>query len=176
MANVNLLPPDLGPKASVLRISVLLKKLVTVALFVFCFFSVLTIGYIYFLNFQVKKSNLNQEALKTSIKSLEQTEQKLFLIKDRLAKIKNLLVLETTVKEVENANQILIDSGFGVELTGVEVFPGKVSLTGNVNSSVVLGDFMDKLLHNYSYKTLKLTAFSYNPKLGYSFGFDILTK
>lgn len=176
MANVNLLPPELGPKASVLKVVVLIKKAVTGFLFVFLILGVAAIAFTYYLNLQLKKSTNSQEALKVSIRSLEQTEQKLYLVKDRLSKIKSVLALNTSAKELETLDQITSADTSGINMTGIEVTAGKINVTGSAVSSDILGAYIDTILANPVYKTIKLAGFTYNPKSGYSFGLDIVTK
>ena len=87
MANINLLPTELKPKGQILKASKLLKKVSLVALLVFIVFAVLVFGSLIFLSTSIKSSQSNQEDLKSKVKALEQTEQRLVLVKDRLKKI-----------------------------------------------------------------------------------------
>jgi hypothetical protein len=173
MTNINLLPSDLGPKASVLKIAALVKKVETAALAIFCIFILLTVGYVYYLNAQLTKSNAKQAALQTSIKSLEQTEQKLFLVKDRLAKIRSVQADAGVDQEFADIGKNLIGNVGGVTFKRIDTAPGKAEIVGSAQTSAQLGTFLDLVLTNPLYKKVQLTAFSYIPASGYSFGLEV---
>lgn len=176
MVNINLLPPDLGPKASVLRLAAVLKKTIVGALTLFCFFSVLTIAYIVFLDIRIKKVGTENEVLKKSIKSLEQTEQKLFLVKDRLGIIKSLSGGQEKEAGFGGFERILTEGMSGVSLVQINALPGKIEVSGGFSLSRALGSFLEGILVNPDYKTVDLTSFSYNPVSGYSFELEVSIK
>lgn len=176
MANINLLPSDLGPKASVLRLAVLLKRIIAAGLTIFCVFSALTIAYVVFLDLQVKKVNTESEVLKKSIKALEETEQKLFLVKDRLTLIKGLTGEQAWEGDLATFERILGGASQGVILTQVSAVPNKIEVSGNSLSSRALADFWAEILVNPGYKTVNLTSFSFNPSAGYSFELGVSNK
>jgi len=176
MANINLLPSDLGPKASVLRLAALLKRLTVAALAIFCVFSVLTIAYVVFLNTQIKKVSAEGEVLQRSIKALEETEQKLFLVKDRLASIKSLTGVQTLEAGFGDFERILTSGDSGVSLTKISASPGEIRIWGATFTSRPLGDFLEEVLVNPDYKTVNLAMFAYNPATGYTFELGVSTK
>lgn len=84
MANINLLPPDLIPKSSVIKFSNLILNLVYggIALFL-----VLILGLVslFILNSAKTKSlTASKNQLETVVKSYQETEQQMVLAKDRL--------------------------------------------------------------------------------------------
>jgi len=176
MANINLLPPDLGPKASVLRLSASLKKLTTLALVIFCVFGTATGVYIFWLNTRIKQVQASNEVLKTTLKSLAETEQGLFLVKDRLAKIKALTGQSDKQDPLVGFEQILGAVSPDVSLTEVKAASGELSLSGSCTSGEALGRFWQGILTNPEYKTVELENFSFNPKSGYLFELRIASR
>lgn len=176
MANINLLPSDLGPKASVLRLAALLKRLTLGALAIFCVFAGLTIAYLVFLNTRIKKVSAENEVLQRSIKALEETEQKLFLVKDRLASIKSLTGAQVLEAGFGDFERILTSGDSGVAFSKISASPGEIGIWGASLTSRPLGDFLEEVLVNPDYKTVNLATFTYNPSAGYTFELGVSTK
>ena len=86
MPDVNLLPTQLPQDRGKLKIAENLKKISLVTGILFAMASVLGIILIIFLSSEVRTSLTRQQDLKQKISALEATEQRLFLIKDRIDK------------------------------------------------------------------------------------------
>lgn len=175
MTNINLLPKSLGPKGSILKLANFSKKAAVIVAAVFFVFGLLIGGYLFFLNREIKSSQGRQETLKATIKNLEQTEQKLFLLKDRIAKIKIFYNLEDSQTDLQSLGGLLAGSP-SILVTKVTVIPGKITLDGTAQNSQAFGDFLGLLVLSPVYKTIDLLNFSFGPDVGYSFGFDLSTK
>ena len=175
MAKINLLPSDLGPKASVLKLANLGKKLAVIISLIFLVFGILLIGYIIFLNIELKSSGTKQAGLKNSITSLQKTEQSLYLLKERIGKIKILFTKEPESSVFEGTNNTLFNAP-GVTFTHIVASADKTTVSGNSQSTSGLSTFFASILASATYKSVKLTSFSFNPKLGYVFGMELTTK
>lgn len=175
MAKINLLPADLGPKASVLKLANLGKKVAVIISLSFLIFGILLGGYIIFLNLELRNSNSKQTSLKTSISSLQSTEQSLYLLKERIGKIRLLLTKEPETSVFESTNNALFNIS-GINFTHILVSADKTTVSGNSQSTSALSTFFAGVLASETYKTAKLTTFSFNPKLGYVFGLELNTK
>ncbi len=172
---INLLPPDLGANASVLKLLNLAKKAAVVIGLMFFIFGTLFIGYIVFLRIQIQTSAKKAESLKSSITALKGTEQSLYLLKERIGKIKSLLVKETDEQPLTSSSNILLNHP-GVTLTQVVASLGKINISAGSQKTGDLNNFFENILSNNNYKSIKLMSFSYNPKSGYLFSLELNLK
>ncbi len=175
MAKINLLPPDLGPNAAVLKFLNLAKKVAVVIGIIFFVFGLLLIGYIVFLRIQIQASVKRAEGLKNSITALKSTEQRLYLLKERAGKIKSLLAKETKEDPLTGSSGVLANHP-GVNLTQVLTSQGKVSLSGSCQSTGYLSDFFESILADNAYKDIKLLSLVFNPEAGYLFSLELSLK
>lgn len=175
MAKINLLPSDLGANASVLRLLSLAKKAAVVIGLMFFIFGTLFVGYIVFLRIQIQASAKRAEGLKNSITALKGTEQSLYLLKERVDKIKNLLAKETQEEPLTSSSSILM-SHPGVTLTQVTTSLGKISISAGSQKTGDLNNFFENILSDNNYKSIKLMSFSYNPVAGYIFSLELNLK
>lgn len=175
MAKINLLPPDLGPNASVLKFLNLAKKIAVVIGSLFFVFGLLLIGYIVFLRIQIQSSAKRSEGIKSSITALKSTEQSLYLLKERLGKIKSLLSKETYEESLAASGDILLNHP-GVSLTQVVTSQGKINISASCQSTSYLNSFFESIISNDNYKNIKLISFSYSPNMGYIFSLELNLK
>ncbi|PIP57359.1 hypothetical protein COX03_03615 [Candidatus Woesebacteria bacterium CG22_combo_CG10-13_8_21_14_all_39_10] len=175
MAKINLLPPDLGPNASVLKFLNLAKKIAVIIGSAFFVFGLLLIGYIVFLRIQIQASAKRSEGLKNSITALKSTEQSLYLLKERTGKIKELLAKETQEDSLAGSSSVLINHP-GVTLTQVTASPGKINISAGSQKTGDLNSFFENILSDNNYQNIKLTSFMFNPKTGYIFGLELNLK
>lgn len=175
MVNINLLPSDLGPKASAIRIAKLIKKFFVALISLFLIYAFFVIALIIVLKVQVASSNSRQEQLKTSILSLEKTEQSLFLLKDRIGKIKTVFASSSSENNLGGVGKILNNSS-GVLMSDVKILPGKVNLTVMSVSAAPLGDFLEKIVTGNDYQTVKVKSLSFNPSSGYLVSLELTQK
>lgn len=172
MAKINLLPPDLGPNASVLKFLNLIKKLAVVFSIVFFVFGILLAGYIVFLRIQIQSSVKRAEGYKSAITNLKSTEQSLYLLKERIGNIKKLLAGKTQTNLLSDSSSVLLNHP-GVTLTQVVTALDKITLSGNSQSTASIGSFFENIIANNLYPNIKLTSFLFSPKSGYLFNLDI---
>lgn len=175
MAKINLLPPDLGPNAAVLKFLNLAKKITVVIGIIFFVFGLLLIGYIVFLRIQIQTSVKRAEGLKNSITALKSTEQRLYLLKERVGKIKSLLAKETRDESLTGSSGVLANHP-GVNLTQVVTSQGKISLSGGCQNTGYLSSFFESILADNTYKNIKLLSFMFNPQAGYLFSLELSLK
>src|SRR4030042_2652884 len=117
MAAINLLPKDLLPSAGLIKTAKLLKNLLTLG---FGIFTIVLVGLVAFFvlnSISLRSSTARQEELKNSIKALEQTEQGLVLVKDRLTKVKEVLAKDSGAEEGDNPAKVSSLTTAGVDLT-----------------------------------------------------------
>ena len=175
MAKINLLPPDLGPSASVLKFLNLAKKIAVVFGLTFFIIGTLLVGYIVFLRIQIQASDKRAEGLKNTISNLKSTEQSLYLLKERTGKIKELLAEKTQEQALTGSSSILLNHP-GITLTEVVTSPEQISISAISQNASSLNGFFESVLSDNNYKNIKLISFSYDPELGYVFNIDLNLK
>jgi hypothetical protein len=168
MAGINLLPIDLSPNRGSVKTSTSLKKGIVILSGIFVLVVLLGIIFIVFLTSELNNSIAKQKNFTQNIKSLEGTEQKLFLIKDRIGKIK----LAQNSKDADSLfnplSHLLSNLPNGVSISTVEVDPTKTKFAVNSTNSLDAASFLNTLVTSGTYKKLILTGFSYTPETGYA--------
>jgi hypothetical protein len=175
MAKINLLPPDLGPSASVLKFINFAKKITIILGLIFFVCGTLLVGYILVLKMEVQASVKRSDGLKSSISAFKQTEQSLYLLKERIGKVKSLFAKETSDQSLASSSSLFV-SHSGINLTQATTSQGKISVSGSSQSTSSLGNFFESIIANDSYANIKLTSFIFNPKTGYVFSLDFSLK
>ncbi len=175
MPKINLLPPDLGPNASVLKFLNAAKKIAFVIGLLFFVAGVILIAYIVILQMEIKSIEKRSDVLKNSITAYQSTEQTLYLLKERAEKISKLFTKETK-EEPLIAGENLFITNYGINFSDATASLGKISVSGSAASTQTLNYFFENIFLDDTYKSIKLTSFSYNPKTGYLFSLDLNLK
>jgi hypothetical protein len=176
MPSINLLPKDLLPDPSVMKFSKLLRSLVTIGLALFVVVAVGLGAYFIVNSVTLQNSLKNQNTLKESIKALEETEQGLVLVKDRLQKVKNVYTKPSIIKEVEGLSSILSSIPDRVVLTEAVLGNGTIDTSFTVENSTILTQLMANIIINENYQRIDLLSFSFNPSMGYITSFSFVGK
>ncbi len=164
---INLLPTNLVAQGPVIKITNTLKQIVTIGFSVFILAVIMVAAY-YLINFfTIKNSLTKQESLKNNIKALEQTEQKVFLIKDRLDKIKIASGVESADKNLEKLEGFLSLISQNVIISEAQISSKNTEVSIIAKSSDALTSFMGSLMATEVFKTIDLTSFGFNPVNGY---------
>lgn len=170
MSEINLLPQELKPRGSILKLSKNLKNIALLALVTLLLFVTLSLGAYFILDNRTSASTTNQEDLKQQIKALQQTEQRLVLIKDRLGKINSISKGPRANDEVERLN---IVSTLFPENTYVEAVELGVKNAAVVISSDTLDNiaaYLASVVSSGEYVQINLAFLEYDPKQGYVVG------
>lgn len=174
MPAINLLPTDLSPKSSIARASQIIKNVSIVGLVLVITFAVGIIAYLTINSFQIRNSKTQQDQLKVGIKSLEQTEQRLVLTKDRLKYAEEVKGKETAVGALEDLNILVSRLPEGVNIKETQILATKTELSFVVKSSSALTQVLAYLVATDYYEKIKLTSFAFNISSGYVVGVEFL--
>lgn len=167
MTEINLLPIDLSPARQVFKVAASLKKISYIILGTFLLIGTLGVIYIVFLRVSINSSTSRQQALTNNIQNLESTEQKLFLTKDRIDKIKVILADSKKADAYYNISQILSALPGDVVPYSVEIDSNRAKFSVLSKSSVSMAEFLNFLVASGSYKKLSLLSFIFTPDRGY---------
>jgi len=172
MPKINLLPSDLTPKKSVLRIGEILTKVIYTGIAIFLVF-VLTLLGIFLVDYtKIKNLNSQKDALAESVQKYQQTEQQIVLAKDRMNKISEIWKVQNTTKNLEVFENFISLISSDISLKEADLSSSKSEITVESKSSSGVATFMGNLVTSDLYKTIRLTNFSFNPSYGYRISFE----
>lgn len=176
-ANINLLPVDLSAKSGVAKLAALLKRASFFMLATFLVLGFLAGAFIIFFSLQLDATNKANQNLSAQISTLEVTEQKTVLIKDRLQKVKSLGSQKDILGGVEAVEAISSTLPPGVSLAEVNLDTGGiVQFSFTVTDSTTLVSFLAQLVSQSTFKNLVIKSFSFTPVTGYLVSFEATTK
>lgn len=176
MSAINLLPEELSPARSIIKIANYVKKIYIPVFAVFLISVAVMLGVIIILNNNLKNIKDRQEILTTSIKSLEKTERGILFLKERLSKIKGIMADDTSKSDFTVNVQDILSRSQGVTITEIKAVPKKINLTVKASISDEIEIFLSQILENPLFKEIKLSEFSFSPINGYSFALELTTK
>ncbi len=169
MAEINLVPLDLKPSQGGLNTTRSIKKFITIAAVIFLSVTSIGVAVIIFLSNNVNASLAKQTSLTQSINSLESTEQKLFLVKDRINKIETIQTTTDAGESIKILKDIIFNLPNGVTVDTLDAGGGlstKISVLSK--DSLGMASFLNSLVVSGIYKKVVLTNFSFSPQLGFS--------
>lgn len=164
---INLLPTDLSPKGPVIKFAKTLRNIATAGFVVFVIFLIALIGFFLFTSTQLSSSTARQEQLETSIKSLEETEQRLVLVKDRLKYTKQVLGEANAADGLGQLKALLLSLPESASISQIDVAKDKVELTLLVTDSLGVTQSLTTLTAAGLYEKIVLLSFGFNPSTGY---------
>ncbi len=170
---INLLPAELVPKGALTRIGNTISSLVIAGFVVFFVFGLGVIALIIVNSFQINSLTNRQNQLRENIKSLEETEQRLVLVSDRVGKARIIYEGESAGKSTDNLFKLILSFPGGINLSAVETDPKKTSLSVSSADSTSLAQFMSGLVSGNFFENIRLSSFTFNPATGYLVTFDV---
>jgi len=172
MSKINLLPPDLSPKRSFLRLVDILTKVLYVVVAVFLISILTFLGIFIIGNTKIKTLNTQKDILSKEINEYQKMEQQVVLAKDRMTKIKDIWKLQGIKKPLESFEELSINLSEGVLIKDAKISSAKSEVTTEVFSSLSVSKFMVYLVSSNLYKTIRLKNFSFNPNYGFRITFE----
>lgn len=176
MATINLLPTQLTLKGRDKAIVEGAKKFVFIGFILLILASLAIAGYLVFMSVRIRASINSEEVLKKEISSFQQAEQSLFLIKDRIGKIKTVLGKESANSQVATLAEFLQTGPGDLRILEIQITPQKVTLSLIFPSSASFGGFYKLLIGSNLYPNILLKSFSFNPSIGYLVTFELSQK
>lgn len=174
MPKINLLPSDIIPKSSVVKSTKTLTQVVIVG-FVLLSCSTVFLIVLFVLNL-VKLGSLEKSKtqLLESIKNNQQVEQRLFLVRDRLDKIKTIQSQKSCAPVITEVPSILAQLPASVVLTSATFLPTASEIVFTTGDSAEVGRLMATVIASKAYNAINLKSFTYSELKGYSVGFELI--
>lgn len=164
---INLLPKGLAKESSSVKFAESAKKISQAGLILFIFFLIAGIAYLFFLSSQVNSSNAVQDQLKVAIRSLEDTEQRVVLIKDRVEKSAFALSEPSASLSVVSFEAFSSNLPAGVNLVETRITGEKTDASFLTRSSSDLVQLMAAITSSDFYERVELESFGFTPAAGY---------
>ena len=173
MKSVNLLPESLLTKGPTARLSQNLKNISLIGFILLIFLIIAGGGYLFFLSDEVKRADQTNEALKTSIRSLEETELKVVLIKDRVKKAGEVLAKESAHGTAQNLKILSTVIPDITNLTEAKLAKDLMESSFILTSSSSVAELLASVISLELYNKVQLKAFGFNPLAGYIISLEL---
>lgn len=167
MVDINLLPSDLTPKKEIIKVSKKVKKVSIIGYSAIIVIALVFGGTYFFLFNQIRKTENKQSELKNTITSLEQTEQRLILVKDRLQKVDQVMSKPSANTEVDNLELLTSLFPEGFSITEAELSDKGSEVKFRIPSSKSLVEFLASLFSSGTYRNIVMMEFEYRVSSGY---------
>lgn len=173
MAGVNLLPQELKPTGYILKVSKIMRRIVIIGLVVFFVFFAAYGALVYGIGSRTKVIKASQTSLESKIKTLQDTEQRLVLIKDRLTKISQVSMYQNISKEIKLLEEINSSIPSGVEISKVDILPGTIKLSLTAADSNLIKNAILTLNNPDQFVTFEIIALRYKGSSGYEMEINV---
>ncbi len=164
MKQINLIPNELAVSPKYVRVAKEINKVSVFGLSVFAFFLTLFLVFYFYYTNTVNKVNQEVLDLKSSITSLEGSEQRLILIKDRLSKINKVKKSNFMEDKIANAKLVLdeINKIEPQDQTSVVVNKDMTEMNFKLTSSLNVTNSLTKLGSLGLYKSVVFPSITMN--------------
>lgn len=173
MSDINLLPQELKPNKSVLVLANKIKKASIILASLFFLGTIVVIGLNYYLTSNLEKTNQEIEILRSEIRSLESTEQRLVLVKDRIEKIVKIAARGSTYEEIEVAKNLLSVKSEDIVLNSFYADRDVLKTSFSSPSLATVGSYVEKMVAFAGINRVMLVSFDFNPLVGYTLVINI---
>jgi Tfp pilus assembly protein PilN len=174
MSDINLLPVTTKNQNGTTRIASAAKKIGIIASVVI-FLIVLVVAGIYgffYVNGTVTTSSIT--TVEDQIKAQEVTEQKIVLLRDRVAKASNIINNQTSDNNINAFNDILSHVPEGVSLQEVKVLPAEMTVIIEADQSRQITEFIRILTESGKYAQIETTSMDFSSKDRYHTSFRLV--
>lgn len=161
MAEINLLPKEFKPDARIVNISKNLKKFSILGFLIFIIAVLFSAGSYFLLSTLLNTSMSRQSNLKTQIQNLSQTEQQLYLVKDRLDKIQVLNNAANAGQKIPAFESLLQGIPTGVSFFSGNIDKGYVAVTFDVDGAGSLSKLLATIINSGQYKSVEMNSLTY---------------
>lgn len=173
--NINLLPSELKVSTGLAQGLKIVRMVGVIALGAFLLFGLGVAGFFIISTVELNNLNSTNTNLKGQLTGMSVTEQRFFILKDRISKIKTAEAIPSATKSLTDFEPFL-SSLQTSKISELDITPSKVTTTINFNSNAELTAFMTAISTSSIYKSVTITSFGYNPAVGYSVSMSILGK
>lgn len=162
MSDINLLPVEDKPKEYIVSASKSLRRISYMSVSVLIIISIAALLANLYFSLQTKSLASKEDALKKQILVLQETEQKLVLIENRLSGIDKILKEKSTKDQLDKLQRVLDKNPTDVSLVKVELEPEQLIVSVGATDSKSVTSFY-RLLSEPSFNSVDVDSFEYSP-------------
>lgn len=167
---INLLPSNFTEKKGT-AVIVRGLKTATIATLSIAILSALGVLSFFLINtFELKGLEDRRAATTSQLQTLQESEQKMVLVKDRLSKIKVVKSAPSAQKSLTNIDPVLTLLPTDASIGEVSMDMSKIDATFVFRDSIALSTFLDNLSESKNFSTVTLTSFGFTAQSGYLVG------
>ncbi len=169
MRKINLIPKELSVPPQIVKTSAIISK-ISIFLGILLVITILTtIGILIFYSFKLNDLKFAENNLKQRVGSLQQSEQRLFLAKDRIAKITKIRANESLSDDVLEFRKFSDAMAGNPDVSFSEISldskSSEISLISRTTNALSL--IFSFLKATKTYENISLSSLGFNPGSGY---------
>ena len=174
--NLNLLPQDLAVGHGLNQVIRVIRAINVIAIAAFIIF-VVGAGIFYAISsFQLVSLTTGNNNLISQIKTEQTTEQKLILLKDRIAKIKLAYSSDSLTKPIGLVAPLLSQLPSSASVTELNLDTSKITASILFKSGSDISSFFQNIYSSKLFSGVTLTSFGFNPTTGYLVSLNLAGK
>lgn len=171
---VNLLPKELKPRKYIVKISKVLTNVALIALLVFVISAAVITGVFIIISNRLSSSQEKHEELIIQIKALQETEQKIVLIKDRLEKVNKMKSKASASEKVDVLDDVIRISEGSAIVNAATLSDKKANVLVIVDGSLSLTKFLSGILISGGFEEIEMLSFEFKKDEGYEIEFGFM--
>src|SRR3989304_7120873 len=160
--NINLLPQSRTLNTQVALTATRLTRLTIVVFISFLIFGGLSIGFLFLGTNDLQKVQEQNDNLKLNIKSLQEAEQNLILVRDRVGKIKTIISERSFEDKLAKIQNLMKRLPVGQEPKTLEIDITRSRGSLNFETSESLANFLRVLIENDDYGQIELNTLQFD--------------
>lgn len=166
---INLIPTEMAVPARAVKLAKIINKFSIVATILLILASVILGSLFFYYSLERTKINNNTQSLISRISSLQVSEQKLVLAKDRLAKIKVVRDSKSVNNEILRYQEFsnIISNASGSAITEAVLTSKGTDASIILQNSTSLSEVLSPLSKLTNYKKIILSSLGFNPNTGF---------
>ncbi len=166
---INLIPTEMAVPARAVKLAKIINKFSTIATILLILASVILGSLFFYYSLERTKIKNNTESLISRISSLQVSEQKLVLAKDRLAKIKIVRDSKSVNNEILRYQEFsnIIANATGSAITEAVLTSKGTDVSIIFVDSASLSEVLSPLSKLTNYKKIILSSLGFNPNTGF---------
>jgi Tfp pilus assembly protein PilN len=166
--NLNLLPPELSVSKNLNQTLKAIRALGVIGIAAFLVFGIGVGAFFIISTISLNGINANVVRLTGQISAQQKSEQQIFLVKDRIAKILTIQQFPNSLPNLETINSFLSNLSANSLINEISIDSGSVNLSVNLKTNSDLSTFLESLQSSGVFKSIIITSFKFNTASGYA--------
>lgn len=166
--NLNLLPPELSVSKDLNALLKTLRALGVIAIAAFFIFGI-GVGVFFIIStISLNGINANVVRLTSQVSAQQKSEQQIFLVKDRIAKIVTIQKFPDSLPNLVAIDTFLSSLSENSSVNEISIDPAAVTLSVNIKTNSDLSTFLESLQSSGVFQSIIITSFNLNTANGYA--------